>query len=175
MTPHRISVKLFLKDAATPDVEALISVFHRWIREGVLEGLSVDVADYAHVPEGPGVMLIGHETDCGLDSEHGRPGLLTVRKRLNAGDLKSNLAEALRLANAAADKLEAESLPQPWAFDRSQVEVKLQDRLRVENSDAGFEAVKADVTEALGATDVRRVSDDSRQALTVAATLGAAV
>jgi len=34
-------------------------------------GLLIDVADYAHVPDGPGVILIGHDVDYGIMNRHG--------------------------------------------------------------------------------------------------------
>ena len=41
----------------------------------------IDVANYAHVPKGPGVALIGHGTDYFIDEGEGRLGLLYNRKR----------------------------------------------------------------------------------------------
>ena len=37
-----------------------VAVFHQWIRDGVCPEMLIDVADYRHVPAGPGVLLIGH-------------------------------------------------------------------------------------------------------------------
>ncbi len=176
MTPHRISVKLFLEDPSAADLAALVPVFHRWIRDKRLEGLLIDVADYKHVPDGPGVLIVGHEADYGLDEQGGRVGLLAVSKRLADGDLKSNLTTTVRRALAAVDALESEKLSKPLKFDRTELEIKFQDRLRIENSEAGFNAVKADVEAALGgAAKLSRTSDDPRQPLTLLATLGAAV
>jgi len=40
-------------------LEQFLPVFYDWIRLELLEGLFIDVADYSHVPGGPGVLLIG--------------------------------------------------------------------------------------------------------------------
>ena len=47
----------------------------------MLPELLIDVANYAHVPKGPGVVLIGHGSDYFMDEGEGRLGLLYNRKR----------------------------------------------------------------------------------------------
>ena len=102
MAPQRLGVKWFCEDGTSLDVSRLIPVFHRWVRDKQVEGLLIDVADYAHVPDGPGVMLIGHDVDYGLDaSVGGNLGLLVVRKRVDSGDLAEALTETCRLAVSA--------------------------------------------------------------------------
>ena len=67
MLPKRISVKLFTTDPeAEVDLHKYIRVFHEFIKEKKVEGLLIDVADYSHVPEGPGIVLIGHDVDYSL-------------------------------------------------------------------------------------------------------------
>ena len=65
MNIDHVNVKVFAK--APVDLAAAIPVFHRWIQEGACEELLIDVADYRHVPAGPGVVLIGHEANYSLD------------------------------------------------------------------------------------------------------------
>ena len=56
MDAEKLQLKIFVTAdsarAAQPD--AFIAVFHRWIKDGTLPELVLDVANYAHVPEGPG-------------------------------------------------------------------------------------------------------------------------
>ena len=63
MIPLRTQVKFFLSNADAVDLAAFAPVFQRWIQQKSLEGQLVDVADYRHVFEGPGVVLIGHDSD----------------------------------------------------------------------------------------------------------------
>ena len=77
---------------------AFIPVFHRWIQERRVEGLAIDVADYRHVPEGPGVLLVGHEADYVLDLAEGPPGLLYSRKRGTGGPLETRLRTSIHAA-----------------------------------------------------------------------------
>jgi hypothetical protein len=92
---QQISVKVFAREAAV-DLSAFIPIFHRWIQEGRLpDHLLIDVADYAHVADGPGVVLIGHEAHLGVDAERGP-----------VGQLEPKLVEAARWALTAAQALE---------------------------------------------------------------------
>ena len=79
--PQRIKVKYFVQEPAAVDLPAFIPVFHHWIQEHRVEGLLIDVADYKHMQNGPGIVLIGHEADYALDLAGGRPGLIYDRKR----------------------------------------------------------------------------------------------
>ena len=99
MNPHRISVKLYLEDPAALEAEAVVAPFHRYIREDAIGGTPIDVARYAHVVNGPGIMIIGHELDYAIDYAEGRAGISVTRKREAGG----TLAEQVRdLAGEAA-------------------------------------------------------------------------
>jgi len=89
----RIQVKFYANKSPEPD--AFIPVFHRFIRENVLDELAIDVADYGHVHEGPGVVLIGHAYDYYWDLGEGRPGLVYTRKR-EAPAPDARLTDAVR-------------------------------------------------------------------------------
>ena len=43
------------------------AVFHAWIQKGAVEGLLLDVADYQHIQDGPGMILIGDQVDYAFD------------------------------------------------------------------------------------------------------------
>lgn len=81
MDSAKLDLKIFAREGASVAPEELVPIFHRWIRDSRLDDLLVDVADYAHVPGGPGVVLIAHEAHYALDQADGRPGLLYSRRR----------------------------------------------------------------------------------------------
>ena len=93
----KLQVKLYAEDT-TLDGEAYIPLFHGWIRDSAMPELLIDVADYRHVPDGPGVALIGHESDYFLDFQDGRPGLLCALKHADAEGLAAQLRLALTRA-----------------------------------------------------------------------------
>jgi hypothetical protein len=121
-----------------------IPVFHRWIQESVCEELLIDVADYRHVPEGPGVLLVGHEANYSLDLSGARLGLLYNRKAA-ADDLPSeNLAQAFRAALTACRRLEQEpEFIGNLKFKVGECEVILNDRLLAPNTKATWQALRA--------------------------------
>src|SRR5581483_9682562 len=78
---HKINVKFFVETGNDIPLNSFIPVFHRWIQEDLLEGMLVDVAEYTHVYQGPGVLLIAHEANYSLDETDGKRGFLYAQKR----------------------------------------------------------------------------------------------
>ena len=175
MNPQRIAIKLFVApDPTAPvDVAPFTPLFHSFIQKSSVPGLLVDVADYAHVPNGPGIILIGHEVDYGIDSVEGRTGLLVVRKRFGAAPLGEVLRDTLAKGLACAKAIEEDGRTGlPFATDA--VQLQLLDRLVAPNDDAAFEAARAaaaPVFEALwGAHTIERHgADDAAQPLALLA------
>ena len=153
MVPQRIGAKLFFEDADNLDLSLFITVFHRWIRNNKVEGLLIDVADYKHVPDGPGVMLIGHDGDFSIDLAEGRPGLRYVRKRGwddpdndDAHILQARLGEVLRLLQQGADALAGErKLRKIVKFVEGELQVSFSDQLRTPNTADAFASIEAGI------------------------------
>ena len=133
MIPFRTQVKFFL-DTTSPIDEALFTgVFQRWIQDNALGELLIDVADYRHVFQGPGTVLIGHESDYTIDSRDGRLGLLYTRKRQTTEDVATQLRTSLQRAFKAADLLEHEVAFKPaLKFNISVIEVRLVEFAEIE-------------------------------------------
>ena len=126
---QHINVKIFSDVFNHAEV---INVFHRWIKDGVCPELLIDVAEYSHVPAGPGVMLIALEANYSLDNRENRPGLLYNRKKSDEGTFQSKLEQAHEAALAACDRLEKETSAK---FDRNNLEVFINDRLLAPNEE----------------------------------------
>src|ERR1700759_65999 len=109
MDAHKLQLKIYAKPAAAEAVtpEDLIPVFHRCIKDRALPERTIDVANYSHVPEGPGVVLIGHGADYFMDEGEARLGLLHNRKRAGVAD-GERLSDAARRTLHAAALLEKE-------------------------------------------------------------------
>jgi hypothetical protein len=132
---QHINVKLLVKDQEGIDLEPLVPVFHSWIQEQSFEELLIDVADYRHVPDGPGVMVIGHEADYSLDQNDGRLGVRYNRKAILNSDSQGRLKQATKSALHAFKRLETDTrLNQKFHFNGRDVEVFINDRLLVPNS-----------------------------------------
>jgi len=150
MQATKFQVKLYTR-AGEIELDKLIPVFHEWIRaKKISDELLIDVADYAHVPQGPGVVLIGHQSDYYLDVADNRPGLLYSRKRGFDGDLGAGIDDAFQRALNACRLLEDEdSLGLRFATD--EVLFRVQDRLAAPNGDATYDAYKPALEQASSA------------------------
>jgi rhodanese-related sulfurtransferase len=122
MNPRRIKVTFPLA-GELPDLGGAIEAFHRFIQRGLVEGLILDVADYRHVPQGPGVLLVGHDVDYGVAED----GFSVVRKRSLEDDAATQLRDALRLGLGALEAI-ADDIEFDVAVDRARFTVTVFDR-----------------------------------------------
>jgi hypothetical protein len=164
----RVGAKLYAENPGAIDLPAYIPLFHGWIQSRELDGVPIDVADYAHVPDGPGVILIGHEADRSLDLGEGRPGVLYQRKREGVGSLPDRLAAAVAAADRMADEIEGDPAAGGVRFGRDEILLRVTDRLAAPNDDAALDALRPAIAAALAAVrpgreaTVERVADDPR-------------
>ena len=130
---QRIAVKLFAEGDAVPASE-FRPIFHRFIQHKALPGLLIDVVDYSHVAHGPGVVLIGHESNLATDEADGRAGLLLARKRDEPGGFDERLRVAVKALLDAATKLAHEpSLVGRLRWSGRELLVRVHDRLHAPN------------------------------------------
>jgi hypothetical protein len=142
---QHVNVKIFAEDTESVDLAGAIPVFHRWIQESICEELLIDVADYRHVPAGPGVLLVGHEANYSLDLSGWRLGLLYNRKAVAANNPRENLTQAFRAALTACQRLEREpEFRGNLKFNAGECDVILNDRLLAPNTEATWQALKVD-------------------------------
>jgi hypothetical protein len=148
---HKLSIKFFAAPAtaALPD-HAAVPVFHHWIQQKSFPNhLLIDVADYAHVPNGPGTLLVAHEANIHFDREDGT-GVLYVRKQPDGKTFEQNLRATLRGALTAAAKLEEDPSLNGARFDTKRLQFRIHDRLAAPNTPETFEAIKPDLEHVLG-------------------------
>jgi len=133
---QHVNVKLLAQDPEDVDLEPLIPVFHRWIREHVFDELLLDVADYRHVPEGPGVVLIGHQANYSVDNADNRLGVRYNRKAPLDGTNFDHLRQATLAVLSAFERLATETeLAGKLRFNGHDVEVFVNDRLFAPNDE----------------------------------------
>jgi len=142
MDIQHFRVKLFATPDSHPHLGDAIPVFHRWIQEGRVPERTIDVSDYAHVPNGPGVILVCHEAIYGLDHGKGRLGLLYNRRTVLDGSVEDHLRQAVNAVETAATQLEKEpEFAGKLRFDRKSWEVAVNDRALAPNTEATFTAL----------------------------------
>jgi hypothetical protein len=129
MDLHKTNVKFFTEKGNDISLHDFIPVFHRWIQEDKLEGMLVDVTEYTHVFQGPGVLLIAHEANYSVDEMEGRRGFLYAQKRVPEGKPESHLKTAFRRALQGAALLEKEKeFTGKLKFATGHLQVTLNDR-----------------------------------------------
>ena len=176
MDLHKFCVKFFVENPEAVALGSVIPVYHRWIQKQAVEGMLVDVADYGHLPQGPGVLLVAHEADYGMDSMEGPLGLLYNRKTESAGRLSDRIAAAFKAALGACVKLENEPEFMGRIKFRAASPIFIaNDRLNAPNTEEAFQGLRSDLSAALAKVypsnfELRRVSADPRARLTVQVT-----
>jgi hypothetical protein len=147
MDAQRLQLKIFVApgSAQALEPEALIPVFHRWIKERLLPELVIDVASYVHVPEGPGVVLIGHGSDYFMDQGEGRLGLMHSRKRAGPPPPDRLTDLARRTLHAAALLERDPALCGALHFTTNELLFRINDRLAAPSSDATLASVKPEL------------------------------
>jgi hypothetical protein len=138
----KLQVKLFI-DGDVPHADRFIPVFHDWIKHHKLPELLIDVANYAHVPKGPGVALIGNDGDYFIDDTDGRAGLLYSRKR-EAPVPEARIADAFRRALNAATLLE-KSFDGKLRFRTDELLFRINDRLKAPAGETTFTEVRPEL------------------------------
>jgi hypothetical protein len=145
MQLQHINVKVLVQNPGDVDLEPLIPVFHGWIQDQAPGELLLDIADYRHVPAGPGVILIGHEGDYSVDNIDNRMGVRYNRKATLAGTNEDRLKQATREALTACRRLEEDPrLGGKLRFGGQEIEIFINDRLLAPNSDATREATDSE-------------------------------
>jgi hypothetical protein len=144
MESERFFIKLYAQQEKY-EVDQVIPVFHRWIRERVSDELLIDVASYSHVERGPGVLLVGHAIDYYLDEQDDRVGIVFSRKR-SAPPPGERLRDGFKRLFKAAELLEqASELSPPLKFKTNEVLLRCSDRLNAPNTDAAFDKLKGEL------------------------------
>ena len=144
---QHINVKLFVDGGLQTDLELIIEAFHEWTARQSFDELLIDVADYRHVPDGPGVVLVGHEADYGMDHAGGRWGLLYNRKAPTSGSNQDRIVQALSAAANACRLLEGTF--RDLRFGRREFLVSVNDRALAPNVSETYDAFEPDVRAAL--------------------------
>ena len=174
MNIDRFAVKFPAQVSDRFDSASLIPIFHEWIRDKALPGTLLDVADYRHVPEGPGIMLITYETNFALDSGKGELGLYAQQKVAGTGTPAEQICNLVRSTATLAHLLETDQrLAGQLEFQGGSFQFMSNDRLGLPNSPEGFETLKPTLQAAVAdlypqqSVTLSALDTDPRERLTV--------
>ena len=159
MEVQKVCVKVPVVGAV--DSEAVQKAFMSWIRKNSLPGILIDVADYGHMEQGPGTVLIAHEYMFSLDEQDGVRGLRVSARLASEQPLITRVGESLDLLKKGASLLKEELGVQ---VDGSKIEISVLDRLHSDEStpkvlqDALAQVLKGhQLTKTAGVRDARRL------------------
>src|SRR5262245_27155878 len=171
MELHRIGVKFFAAELASVPLQNFIPIFHGWIQKQSLAAhLLIDVHDYSHVQDGPGILLVAHEANLSIDTGDGRPGLLYYRKTPTALPPTEHVAVILKSALQACRLAEKDARVH---FNLDEFVLIANDRLNAPNSEQTLQELQPAIAGALervfeGAKfHLTRTSQDPKERLTV--------
>jgi hypothetical protein len=136
MDLHKLGFKFYAEDADGIDLLDFIPVFHRWIQSRALADLLIDVADYSHVPAGPGVLLVAHEGNYGFDEAGHRRGVVYYAKHRMPGEFSERLALICRKTLQATRLLQQEAeFEDALKIAGNKLQIFANDRLAAPNTD----------------------------------------
>jgi hypothetical protein len=141
MDIQKINVKFFVAEPSRVALEPFIGIFNSWIQAS--EGEYYDLADYGHVPSGPGIVLVADEANISLDNTENRLGLLYNRKRALEGSDTDKLASAVASALAYCRRIEDEpALEGRVRFRGDEAVIAINDRLAAPNNEETLSALR---------------------------------
>ena len=173
MDLQKIAVKFFAVEKEPVPLTAFIDIFHSWIQAS--DGVYHDVADYSHMQNGPGIVLVAHDANVHIDETGGRRGLLYNRKAPLLGSNQERLGAVLRAALENCRRLEEEpAVKGKLKFSGDEVLISINDRLRMPNMPELFQLLKPDVEAVAGqlfnkASFALSYKEDSRQRFSIGA------
>ena len=150
MELQKFGIKLFIKDINNYSSKNFIPVFHNWIQDKVIDDhLLIDVADYSHMPDGPGIMLVAHEGHFSLDQENYQPSIMYMRKTTLDGTFTDRFNYVLSIVIDAANRLNNNSINQNICFVKNSFRFISNDRLYAKNNIVNQNLYKEEMQKAL--------------------------
>ncbi len=157
MNLQHINIKVFVDGEMNVQTDEIIKLFHHWVANQSMDEMLIDVADYSHVPAGPGIMAVGLEADYAFDNRGNRLGLLYNRKAPLEGSNEDRIRSAVQAAAKACGLLEAAF--DGLKFSRQEFEIIINDRALAPNNDATYEACQGELPgileSVLGSSDMK--------------------
>lgn len=171
MNIERFCVKFPAQSPADFDEASLIGVFQAWIREEKIGGTLIDVVDYRHVPDGPGIMLMTYEINYMMEHQGGY-GLYAQRRwaAVENQPLPEAIADLIVAVAKFGTLLAAET---GVTLKGDEFYFICNDRLNAPNTEEAFTAIQPELAAALAklyggtAYTIERVQNSPKERLTL--------
>ena len=144
MVLQKIAVKVFAETGNEIPLTDFIDVFHGWIQASA--GVYHDVADYSHMQEGAGIVLVAKDANVSIDETGNRRGLLYNQKARLNGSNHEKIHNVFRLAFENCLRLEGEpALQGKLKFSKDELVFFINDRLVAPNTDETLATLRPDL------------------------------
>jgi hypothetical protein len=173
MELYKLGVKFFAPQGQRLDLTEFIPIFHEWIqRQLINEHLLIDVHNYSHIHDGPGILLVAHQGNFSVDFADDRMSFTYYRKQPaeNLTDLLKPAVEGCRLLSNDP------RMRGRLVFSTDEALIFANDRLLAPNSEETFSQLQplfsAALKEVLGkSSKLSRISLDPKERLTISVRL----
>jgi hypothetical protein len=126
---QRIQIKIAANSPAGLSLDPFLVIFGRWRKEKHAADW-VDLADYAHLPRGPGIVLVGQRCNVAFDLADPGPGILYTAKKGLTGSHAERLSAVFEWCLEFAKRLTAEpEFPKDVRLRAGSLELRFNDRL----------------------------------------------
>ena len=136
MNVQKVTLKLFTDEPSTLDLTPFLSIFARWRLDKSHSAQWIDLADYAHIAKGPGVILVGNQGNLVVDFAEPGAGILWTNKKELDGKIEDRILQVIKRTLTFASLLTSEP-EYPTAFKPKPGfwELSFNDRLEAPNND----------------------------------------
>ena len=167
MELQHLIIKIPVDGSLGVDPAKIVDILHQWVARQEMPGvLLIDVAELLHVPNGPGVIAVGHEADFALDHTGGIWGVLYRRKTILPGTNRDRIVEAVQSVARTAVRLQA-AFPGAIKFSRTELELIVNDRGIAPNTAETYAAalpgIEEDLRVVLGHGDFKLIRHDTER------------
>lgn len=150
MDLQRIDLKVFLDAPDGVKLEPVLTIFDRWRQQTDHPADWVDLADYAHMQQGPAILMAGKRDRIAVDTNLPGAGILVQTQKGLAGSIEERFVEAFRRHLSMSTELAAApEFPSALSVRGGDWLVTINDRLQFPNTDATDQAVRSGMVAAL--------------------------
>ena len=148
---ERIDLKVFIDAPEDAELDPILTVFDRWRQEADASSDWIDLADYAHMKRGPGVMMAGKREHFAIDTNEPGLGILCSIRAGLSGTNEERMAEAFQRHLALATRLIGEpEWPGDFSVRSGEWKISINDRLGFPNTDENDAALRPALEAAAG-------------------------
>ena len=134
---QRIQIKVGTEVSPAFNLDPFMAIFARWRKDKLHPAEWVDLADYAHMLRGPGIVLVGQRCNFAMDLSGPGPGILYAAKKGLSGSYTERVLSAFKWCFDLANLLAAENeFPKDLRLRTDLIELRFNDRLETPNNAA---------------------------------------